>query len=84
MGHQILAINRGEREGILKAAVELDREKALIQVRRRVLMPGAPSMAFVRQAAEDAYDRLLPPAFSGSCGPPSPTGPTRGPSPCSP
>ncbi len=63
MGHQILAINRGEREGILKAAVELDREKALIQVRRGVLMPGAPSMAFVRQAAEDAYDRLIAPSL---------------------
>ena len=62
MGHQILAMNRGEREGILKVAVELDREKALIQVRRRVLVPGTPAMAFVRQAAEDAYDRLIAPS----------------------
>lgn len=62
MGHQILAMNRGEREGILKVAVELDREKALIQVRRRVLVPGNPAMAFVRQAAEDAYDRLIAPS----------------------
>ena len=62
MGHQVLAMNRGEREGILKVAVELDREKALIQVRRRVLVPGNPAMAFVRQAAEDAYDRLIAPS----------------------
>ena len=62
MGHQVLAINRGEREGLLKAAVDMDRETALIAVRRAVLVPGAPSMAFVRSAAEDAYDRLIAPS----------------------
>ena len=62
-GHQILAINRGEREGFLKVSVEMDREEALVVLRRAVLMPGAPAMAFVRAAAEDAYDRLLQPAM---------------------
>ena len=61
-GHQILAINRGEREDILKVSVEMDREAALILVRRRVLNPGTPAMAFVRAAAEDAYDRLIFPS----------------------
>ena len=28
-GHQVLAINRGEKEGFLKVSVELDREMAL-------------------------------------------------------
>ncbi|WP_294521899.1 Tex family protein [uncultured Pseudoflavonifractor sp.] len=63
MGHQILAINRGEREDVLKVSVEMDREAALIVVRRAVLVPGAPSMAFVRAAAEDAYDRLIAPSL---------------------
>ena len=62
-GHQILAINRGEREGFLKVSVEMDREEALVVLRRAVLMPGAPAMAFVRAAAEDAYDRLLQPSM---------------------
>ena len=62
-GHQILAINRGEREGFLKVSVEMDREEALVVLRRAVLMPGATSMAFVRAAAEDAYDRLLQPSM---------------------
>ena len=62
-GHQILAINRGEREGFLKVSVEMDREEALVVLRRAVLMPGSPSMAFVRAAAEDAYDRLLQPSM---------------------
>ncbi|MCI7473395.1 MAG: RNA-binding transcriptional accessory protein [Clostridiales bacterium] len=61
-GHQILAINRGEREELLKVSVEMDREAALIPVRRQVLNPGAPAMAFVRAAAEDAYDRLIFPS----------------------
>ena len=61
-GHQILAINRGDREDILKVSVEMDREAALIPVRRRVLNPGTPAMAFVRAAAEDAYDRLIFPS----------------------
>jgi len=61
-GHQILAINRGEREDILKVSVEMDREGALIPIRRRVLNPGTPAMAFVRAAAEDAYDRLIFPS----------------------
>ena len=62
MGHQVLAINRGEREEILKVSVEMDREAALIPIRRAVLRPGAPAMAFVRAAAEDAYDRLIFPS----------------------
>ena len=61
-GHQVLAINRGEREGVLKVSVEMEREAALIPVRRAVLNPGAPAMAFVRAAAEDAYDRLIFPS----------------------
>ena len=61
-GHQVLAINRGEREEVLKVEVDMDREAALIPVRRQVLRPGAPAMAFVRAAAEDAYDRLIWPS----------------------
>ena len=62
-GHQILAINRGEKEGVLKASVEVDREAALQRLRRAVVRPGSSAMAFVRAAAEDAYDRLLFPSL---------------------
>ena len=63
-GHQILAINRGEREGALKAAVELDRELALQQLRRMAVRPGSPAMELVKAAAEDAYDRLIFPSLA--------------------
>ena len=62
-GYQILAINRGEKEKILKVRVELDRETALQMVRRHVVTPGSPAMEFVKAAAADAYDRLLFPSL---------------------
>ena len=63
MGHQVLAINRGEREDILKVSVDMDEEEALIAIRRQVVRPGTPAMAFVKAAAEDAYRRLIAPSL---------------------
>ena len=62
-GHQVLAINRGEKEGILKVTVALDREQALPLLRRAVVKPGSAAMEFVKSAAEDAYDRLIFPSL---------------------
>ena len=62
-GHQILAINRGEKEEKLKVSVELDRDLALRTVRRHVVVPGSAAMEFIKSAAEDAYDRLLFPSL---------------------
>ena len=62
-GYQVLAIDRGERESLLKVDVVMDREEALVTLRRRVLRPGSPAMGFVRAAAGDAYDRLLFPSL---------------------
>ena len=61
-GHQILAMDRGEREKILKVFLELDPETAHVAVRRAVV-PGAACMDFVRTAADDAYDRLIQPSL---------------------
>ena len=66
-GHRVLAINRGEKEGYLKVAVELDRDLALQRVRRMVVKPGSRSMQFVRTAADDAYDRLIFPSMEREC-----------------
>ena len=62
-GHQVLAINRGEREGFLKVGAALDEETALIALRRSVVRPGSASMAFVRNAADDAWGRLIEPSL---------------------
>ena len=62
-GHQVLAVNRGEREGFLKVTIEVDHEQALLCVRRAVLIPGGGATAFIRAAADDAYDRLIAPSM---------------------
>ena len=61
-GYQTLAINRGEREKLLKVSVELDSETARVVVRRRTV-PGTAAMEFVRGAADDAWERLLQPSL---------------------
>ena len=63
LDHQILAINRGEKEGILKPAVTLTGNEGAALVCRAALKPTAQVSAFVRTAAEDAYDRLIFPAI---------------------
>ncbi len=62
-GHQILALNRGEREGVLKLGVDQPEEQAKISIRKQAVMPGSPAMAFVRAACDDAYDRLIAPSM---------------------
>ena len=62
-GHQILAINRGEKEDWLKVSVELDREWALGLIWNRSLSGRGESTDFVRAACEDGFDRLLWPSM---------------------
>ena len=59
----MLALNRGEKEGYLKVALDLDRMEAMQLIRKRVVKPGSPAMAFLAAAAEDSYDRLLAPSM---------------------
>jgi len=63
LDHQILAINRGEKEGILKPNVILPGNDGYAVVRRAALKPVMQVSAFVREAADDAYDRLIFPAI---------------------
>ena len=61
--HQILAINRGEKEGFLSVTVLLDRGTALPVLRRAAVKPGSAAMEFMKSACEDAYDRLIFPSL---------------------
>ncbi len=63
LDHQILAINRGEKEGILKPTVVLPGNEGAALVCRAALKPTATVSAFVRAAAEDAYERLIFPSL---------------------
>lgn len=60
--HQILAINRGEKEGFLKVSVALPGTEGQALVCRMALKPTAQVSSFVRAAAEDAYQRLIAPS----------------------
>ena len=62
-GHQILAINRGEKEEYLKVSVQIDRDRALGLVWNVLVKPNSAASEFVRSAAEDGYDRLLLPSM---------------------
>ena len=61
--HQILAINRGEKEGVLKSNIMLAGNEGAALVCRAALKPTAHVSAFVRAAAEDAYERLIFPSI---------------------
>ena len=63
LDHQILAINRGEKEGILKPTVTLPGNEGAAVVCRAALKPVMTVSAFVRSAAEDAFERLIFPSI---------------------
>ena len=63
LDHQILAINRGEKEGILKPVITLPGNEGAALVCRAALKPQLLVSAFVRAAAEDAYERLIFPSI---------------------
>ena len=63
MDHQILAINRGEKEEILKVTVTMPGNEGAALVCRAALKPTLHVSAFVRAAAEDAYERLIYPSI---------------------
>ena len=62
-GHRLLAINRGEREGMLKVSVEFDRLKAENILFSSFVKNESPCGLLVISAARDAYDRLIFPSI---------------------
>ncbi len=60
--HQILAMDRGEREGVLKVSV-LPGEFGPVQVMLQKVYSRHPFMELLRETAEDAWDRLIFPSL---------------------
>ncbi|MDY4963459.1 MAG: Tex family protein [Ruminococcus callidus] len=60
--HRVLALDRGEKEGFLKVSVSLPEHMGESFVVRKYLKGSSPAGAYVRQAAEDSYKRLLFPS----------------------
>ncbi len=62
-GHQILAIDRGEKEGFLKVGINFDRNKAISIIESIIITnENSPCTETVKLAGEDAYDRLIFPS----------------------
>ena len=64
MDHQIMAMNRGEKEDVLKISLALPGNEGAALVCRKALRPTLNVSQFVKAAAEDAYDRLIFPSVS--------------------
>ena len=61
--HRILAIDRGEREGVLKASVEVDADNMLATIKSRCVTARNKNAELVTAAAADAYKRLIHPSI---------------------
>lgn len=62
-GHRVLAIDRGEKEGFLKVSIDLDIDKAMNIVYSVAIKNSSPCEQAVRDAADDAYNRLIFPSI---------------------
>ncbi|WP_328699996.1 Tex family protein [Chengkuizengella marina] len=61
--HRILAINRGEREKILKVRLEVPTERIYEYINKKVITGYSIVANILHQAIEDAYKRLIAPSI---------------------
>lgn len=61
--HRILALNRGEREEWLRVSIEVDEALAHQTICRAVIDPPSACCEVVREAAKDAWGRLIAPSL---------------------
>ncbi|WP_100403719.1 Tex family protein [Bacillus sp. FJAT-42315] len=62
--HRTLALNRGEKEGVLKVTIQADIDKIIYYLTKRYIKNEQSSAAtFVSQALQDAYKRLIQPSI---------------------
>ena len=61
--HRILALNRGEKDGILKVSLEIDKNIAYAICNRFYIKGESPYKTLIEGACEDAYKRLIAPSI---------------------
>lgn len=65
VSHRVLAINRGEKEGVLKVAVEVPQERVTWHLDQLFLKnKQSPAAAIVEAAIQDGYQRFVAPAIA--------------------
>lgn len=61
--HRVLAINRGEKEGILKVSLETPGEDIIAFLQRKILTQKTVVEDVIKQTIEDSYKRLIAPSI---------------------
>ena len=61
--HRILALNRAEKEGVLKVSLTLDKALILTYLKNTYIKnPSSPAAELLEATLEDSYDRLIAPS----------------------
>ena len=66
--HRLLAMRRGEAEGILRVSICVDDEPAMERIARQFVRGNNECSRAVQEAVEDGYKRLLEPSISNEFG----------------
>ncbi|MGM9842010.1 MAG: Tex family protein [Candidatus Limisoma sp.] len=61
--HRILAMRRGEKEGLLQVGIDIDREPVLERLRRRFIRSTGECADIIDNAITDSYRRLIKPSI---------------------
>ena len=62
--HRILALNRGEKEGVLSVSIDYDKERVLSFLEKRIIKNDKSFVVdIVKDAIEDSYKRLIEPSI---------------------
>lgn len=62
--HRILALNRGEKEGVLSVSIDYDKDRALGYLEKRIIKNDKSFVVdIVKEAIEDSYKRLIAPSI---------------------
>ncbi len=62
--HRVLALNRGEKEDILRVSIKVDAEKIVAYMQsQKITVPYSNVEVIMKEAIEDAYKRLIQPSI---------------------
>lgn len=61
--HRLLAMRRGEAEGILRVSISPESDEGLERLQRNIVRGNGPCSKFVSEAVSDSYKRLLKPSI---------------------
>ena len=61
--HRVLALNRGEKEDVLKVKLSIPEEVALNVIKGTVIVSDSPYLEFLTACCQDSYKRLIEPSI---------------------